>query len=73
MSREHYDAHNPPKDWMKGAVKRPGAFHAKAAASGGLDRQGHIKESFIEKEKHSSDPRTRKQAVLAETFKKHRP
>lgn len=53
------------KDWIKGAVKRPGALKAKAKAAG---------ESTMEfAKKHAGDSgRTGKQARLAETFAKMR-
>jgi hypothetical protein len=58
-------------NWIAGAVKRPGALRAKAKAAGGM-KGGKIKSSFIEKETHSKNPRTRKQANLAKTFAKMR-
>lgn len=58
--------------WMQDLKIKKGAFRAKAAKGGGLNKEGKIKESFIQKEKNSSNPRTRKQATLAETFKKSR-
>lgn len=59
-------------NWMKDAVKRPGALKAKAKKAGGINKEGKIKASFIDKETHSSNPRTKKQAVLAKTFAKFR-
>jgi hypothetical protein len=58
--------------WMKNAVKRPGALRAKAKKASGMSKSGKIKPSFIAKAAHSSNPRTRKQAVLAKTFAKFR-
>lgn len=59
-------------DWMKNAVKRPGALTKKAKAAGGINKEGKIKASFIDKEANSSNPLTKKQAVLAKTFAKFR-
>lgn len=56
-------------NWIQGAIKRPGALTAKAKKAGGM-KGGKIKSSFIEKETHSKNPRTRKQANLAKTLKK---
>ena len=54
--------------WMQGAVKRPGAFRAKAAAAG-MSTAAYAK-------KVKSDPRastrTKRQAALARTFAKYR-
>jgi hypothetical protein len=50
-----------PKDWIEGAVKRPGAFKAKAKAAGESTRE-------FAKEKASAPGRTGKQARLAETL-----
>jgi hypothetical protein len=59
------------KNWMKDAVKRPGALRAKAAKAGGIDKKtGKIKASFLDKAANSKNPLTRKQANLAKTFKK---
>ena len=51
-------------NWMAGAVKRPGAFGAKA------DKAGMSTQAFARKEAHNpkASPRTKKQAVLAKTF-----
>ena len=60
-------------NWIQGAVKRPGALKAKAKKAGGISKStGKIKSSFIDKETHSKNPRTRKQANLAKTFAKMR-
>lgn len=64
------------KNWIKGAVKRPGALTKKAKAAGKLTKSGDIKDKWIDtvaankKGKYSS--RTEKQAELAKTFKKMR-
>ncbi|HVA84928.1 MAG TPA: hypothetical protein VNF73_01290 [Candidatus Saccharimonadales bacterium] len=55
-------------NWMAGAVKRPGAFRAKAKAHG-ESTQAYAKEV-------ANDPRastrTKRQAALARTFAKYR-
>lgn len=55
--------------WMKGAVKHPGGLHR----SLGVPEGEKIPTAKIEKAAHSSNPKVKKQAVLAETFAKHRP
>jgi hypothetical protein len=52
------------KKWIAGAVKRPGAFTAKA------QKAGMSTQEYARKEAHNpnADPRTKKQAVLAQTF-----
>ena len=54
--------------WMKDAVKKPGALHKTLH----IPKGKKIPEEKLEKAEHSKNPLTRKRAVLAETFKKHR-
>lgn len=66
------------KNFMKTAVKRPGALRAKAKRAGALSKSGTIKTSWLNKQasKKATTPaqkRTKRQAVLAKTFKKYRP
>ncbi len=56
-------------NWMKTAVKHPGALHRDLHVPQGEK----IPESKIKKAEHSKDPTIRRRAVLAETFRKHRP
>lgn len=56
------------KDWMRGAVKHPGALHRDLHVPEGKD----IPKSKILKAEHSKNPTIRKRAVLAETFSKYR-
>ena len=51
-------------NWMAGAVKRPGAFGAKA------EKAGMSTQAYARKERNDpkASPRTKKQAVLAQTF-----
>ena len=57
------------KNFMQRAVKRPGAFAAKAR------RAGMSTAAYARKEAHNprASARTRKQAVLSRTFAKYRP
>lgn len=56
------------KNWMKGAVKRPGAFRAKA------DKAGMSTSAYASEVKNdpNADTRTKRQAALAQTFAKAR-
>ncbi len=53
------------KDWIQGAVKRPGAFTRKAKAAG-MSVQQFAKHVDKNKDKYST--RTERQANLAQTF-----
>ena len=57
------------KDWIKDAVKKPGALRLKAKKAGALNPDGTIKKSWIES-KSKGNGRTAKQARLAMTFAK---
>lgn len=60
-------------NWIKGAIKHPGALRAKAKAAHAISPStGNIKGSFISKAAQSSNPTTRKQANLAKTLSKLR-
>ena len=54
------------KNWIQKAVKRPGALRKKA----GVKKGEKIPIRWLRKAASSKDPRTRKQAQLALTFKK---
>lgn len=56
-------------DWMQGAVKHPGALHAKL----GVPQGQKIPAKKLKAAENSSSPAERKEASLAETFKKYRP
>jgi len=58
--------------FIQKAIKRPGALRAKAKKAHGLNKQGKISAGFLEKETHSKNPLTRKQANFAKTLKKIR-
>ena len=53
-------------NWIKGAIKHPGALH-KAL---GVKKGEKIPEAKLKKAEKSKNPTTRKRAVLAETLKK---
>jgi len=57
------------KNWIQGAIKRPGAFSAKAKAAGKSTDQ-YAKQVLKEGSKAST--RTKKQAALAQTLSKMR-
>jgi hypothetical protein len=61
MSREK-------RNWMQGAVKKPGALHK----SLGVPEGEKIPEAKIEKAMHSRNPTLRKRADLAHTFEEYR-
>lgn len=54
------------KNWIKGAIKKPGALH-KAL---GIPEGKAIPEKKIEKAEKSSNPLLKKRAMLAETLRK---
>ena len=60
---------NEEENWIKGAVKRPGAFTKKAKAAG-MSVQQFAKHVDANKDKYST--RTERQANLAQTFAKMR-
>jgi hypothetical protein len=56
------------KKWIQGADIKKGALRSKLGVKEGHD----IPAAKLKKAEHSANPKTRKQAVLAETFKKMR-
>lgn len=54
------------KNWIAGAIKKPGALHK----SLGVPQGEKIPSSKIEAASHSSNPTLRKRAILAKTLKK---
>jgi hypothetical protein len=61
------------KDWMKGAVKHPGALRATAKREGLIKGDQTLSMKAIKTLEKSKDATTRKRATLAETFARHRP
>ena len=55
--------------WMKNAVKHPGALHRNL----GVPQGQKIPAKKLAAAENSSSPKIRKEASLAETFKKYRP
>lgn len=54
------------KNWIQGAIKKPGALRKTLHAKKGEP----IPEAKLKKAEHSKNPTTRKRAILAETLKK---
>ncbi len=53
------------KNWIAGAIKKPGALHKEL----GVKKGEKIPESKLKKAEHSKNPKLKKRAVLAETLK----
>lgn len=56
------------KNWIKGAIKRPGALKAAAKRAGALNKDGTIKTSWLNKK--TPNKRLQKQKNLAKTLRK---
>jgi len=54
------------KNWIAGAIKKPGALHKSLDVKPGVK----IPESKLKKAEHSKNPTLKKRANLAETLKK---
>jgi len=57
------------KNWIKGAIKKPGALKATAKRQGALKADGSIKVSWL-KEKAKGNSKTAQRARLALTLRK---
>lgn len=56
-------------NWIKGAIKNPGALRKTAAEHGGIDKSGDIKQSFLKTaETGKYGETTARRARLAETL-----
>lgn len=53
------------KNWIAGAIKKPGALHKELGVKPGEK----IPAKKLEKAEHSKNPKLKKRAVLAETLK----
>ena len=53
------------KDWIKGAIKKPGALHKELGVKSGEK----IPASKLKAAEHSKNPLEKKRAVLAKTLK----
>lgn len=64
------------KDWIQGAIKRPGVLKSKAKAAGEINKEGNIRKGWIDRvaenkgDKYSE--RTERQGELAKTLGKMR-
>jgi hypothetical protein len=67
VSREVTMAAKPKKNWIQGAIKRPGAFTAKAKKAG---KSVAGMAAAVSKNPSKYSPRTVKQANLAKTLRK---
>jgi hypothetical protein len=56
---------NDKKNWIQGAIKKPGALRKALKVKAGKD----IPEKKLEKAEHSKNPLMRKRAALAKTLK----
>jgi len=56
------------KNWIKSAIKRPGALKAAAKRAGALNKDGTIKVSWLNKK--TPNKRLQKQKNLAKTLRK---
>lgn len=56
------------KNWIKGAIKRPGALRKAAKSAGAISKDGTIKTSWLNKP--TTNKRLQKQKNLAKTLKK---
>lgn len=57
--------------WIQKAIKNPGALRKTAKAKDGINKEGDIKESFLNKAaKGKYGAKTEKRAELAKTLKK---
>lgn len=60
------------KNWMAGAVKKPGALRATAERKGLIKGAEKLSRADLDKLADSKNPTTRKRANLAKTFAKVR-
>lgn len=58
------------KDWIAGAVKKPGALRATAKRDGLIKGDEKLTSGDLATLSKSKNPTTRKRAALAKTFKK---
>ena len=67
ITHTQIEAHMP-KNWIKGAISKPGALHKEL----GVKKGKKIPEKKLEKALHSKNPLERKRAELAKTLGKLR-
>lgn len=58
------------RDWIAGAIKKPGALRATAKREGLVKGDQKIPKADIKKLEHSKNPTTRRRAELAQTLSK---
>ena len=56
------------KDWIEGAIKKPGALRATAKREGMIKHNGALSVADIGKLEKSKDSKTKKRAQLAQTL-----
>lgn len=57
-------------NWIKSAIKRPGALRAKARAAGALTKSGNIDPDWLQEQASKGNTRTARQARLALTLRR---
>ena len=58
------------ENFIKDAIKRPGALRAKAKRAGGLTKKGTISKAYLAKAAKSGSKLTKQQVNLARTLRK---
>ena len=58
------------KDWIKGAIKKPGALRATAKRAGAMKKDGTIKKSWLQQQTKKGNSKTAQRARLALTLGK---
>ena len=58
------------KDWIKGAIKKPGALRATAKRAGAMKKDGTIKKSWLQQQAKKGNSKTAQRARLALTLGK---
>ena len=58
------------KNWIKGAIKKPGALRATAKRAGAMKKDGTIKKSWLQEHAKKGNSKTAQRARLALTLGK---
>tara|TARA_S200002703_G_C3777360_1_gene239356 strand:- start:745 stop:1248 length:504 start_codon:yes stop_codon:yes gene_type:complete len=58
------------KNWIKGAIKKPGALRATAKRAGAMKKDGTIKKSWLQQQAKKGNSKTAQRARLALTLSK---
>jgi hypothetical protein len=56
--------------WMGKVKPKKGALRKKAKKAGAITKRGTIEPDWLEKQTHSKNRKTRKQAILAQTYRR---